>query len=105
LLSGVFVTWTHNEILSKKSTNNFKAIFSLFMTIILAFLFTVLQAFEYIEASFSIADSAYGSIFFMATGFHGFHVIIGTLFLAVCLVRLIQYHFTRNHHLGLEFAI
>lgn len=105
LLSGVCVTWTHNEILSKYSKNKFKAIFSLFLTIILAALFTILQLFEYIEASFSIADSSYGSIFFMATGFHGFHVIIGTIFLTVCLWRLFKYHFTSNHHLGLEFAI
>jgi heme/copper-type cytochrome/quinol oxidase subunit 3 len=56
-------------------------------------------------ASFSIADSCYGSIFFMATGFHGFHVLLGTLFLSSCFYRLIQFHFTRNHHLGLECAI
>ena len=105
LISGVFVTWTHKEILSKFSKNNFKAIFSLIMTIILAILFTVLQVFEYIEASFSIADSSYGSVFFMATGFHGFHVIIGTLFLSVCLIRMFKYHFTKDHHLGLVFAI
>ena len=56
-------------------------------------------------SSFSIADSVYGSIFFMATGFHGFHVILGTLFLSSCFIRLIKFHFARNHHLGLEFAI
>jgi cytochrome c oxidase subunit 3 len=58
LLSGVCVTWTHNEILSKNTSNNFKAIFSLFLTILLAALFTLLQIMEYIEASFSIADSS-----------------------------------------------
>lgn len=105
LLSGVFVTWTHNEILSRKTQNQFKAVFSLVMTIILAALFTMLQGLEYVEASFSMSDSTYGSIFFLATGFHGLHVIIGTIFLAVCLGRLLKYHFTRNHHLGLEFAI
>jgi cytochrome c oxidase subunit 3 len=56
-------------------------------TVILGFYFTALQALEYHEASFSISDAVYGSTFFVATGFHGLHVIIGTVFLAVCLVR------------------
>jgi heme/copper-type cytochrome/quinol oxidase subunit 3 len=63
-----------------------------------------LQAFEYNEASFNIADGVYGSTFFMATGFHGFHVIIGTLFLGVSLVRLIKNHFTQSHHFNFEAA-
>lgn len=105
LLSGVCVTWTHNEILLKNSKNKFNIYFSLILTLILAIHFTYWQLREYIMSSFSIADSVYGSIFFMATGFHGFHVILGTLFLTSCFIRLIQFHFTRNHHLELEFAI
>ena len=105
LTSGVLVTWTHKEIMNKNSLKKSKAIFSLLMTIILAVIFTIFQVYEYYEASFSIADSAYGSVFFMSTGFHGLHVIIGTLFLSVCLIRLILYHFAKNHHIGLILAI
>jgi len=105
LLSGVCVTWTHNEIVRKNLKNKFNTYFSLILTILLAIHFTYWQLREYIMSSFSIADSVYGSIFFMATGFHGFHVILGTLFLSSCFIRLIRFHFTRKHHLGLEFAI
>jgi len=56
-------------------------------------------------SGFNISDSVYGSIFFLATGFHGFHVILGTILLTSCFMRIIKFHFTRNHHLGLEFAI
>jgi len=105
LLSGVCVTWTHNEILLKNVKNKFNAYFSLILTLILAIHFTYWQLREYIMSSFHIADSVYGSIFFMATGFHGFHVILGTIFLMVSYNRLINFHFTRDHHLGIEFAI
>jgi len=80
------------------------AILSLGLTITLGGIFTLLQVYEYIEASFTIADSIYGSIFFLTTGFHGIHVIIGTLFLLVCFFRLINYHFTSTHHFGFEAA-
>jgi heme/copper-type cytochrome/quinol oxidase subunit 3 len=63
-----------------------------------------LQGFEYVNATFGISDSVYGSSFYMATGFHGFHVIVGTTFLAVCLARLVKYHFSREHHFGFEAA-
>ncbi len=66
--------------------------------------FTVLQAWEYYDAPFTISDGVYGSTFFVATGFHGLHVIIGTTFLFVCLVRLFGYHFSNNHHFGFEAA-
>jgi heme/copper-type cytochrome/quinol oxidase subunit 3 len=82
----------------------YQAIFALILTVILALLFTGLQAFEYQEASFDISDGIYGSTFYLATGFHGFHVIIGTIFLTVCLIRLIKYHFTTKHHFGFEAA-
>tara|TARA_X000000950_G_C13849124_1_gene633662 strand:- start:322 stop:570 length:249 start_codon:yes stop_codon:yes gene_type:complete len=76
----------------------------LIATILLAILFTGFQVFEYAEASFDISDGIYGSTFYMATGFHGFHVIIGTIFLAVCLYRLYKFHFTTTHHFGFEAA-
>jgi len=72
--------------------------------VVLAILFTALQAFEYVSANFNITDGIYGSTFFMATGFHGFHVFIGTCFLGVCLARLMLNHFTLEHHFGFEAA-
>lgn len=101
LSSGVTVTWAHHAIVTGV---RYQAIYALILTIILAILFTALQAFEYQEASFDITDGVYGSTFYLATGFHGFHVIIGTLFLIVCLLRLINYHFTTEHHFGFEAA-
>lgn len=80
------------------------AVQSLALTILLGFYFTFLQALEYFEAPFAISDGVYGSTFFVATGFHGLHVIIGSTFLAVCLLRQIQYHFTSEHHFGFEAA-
>jgi cytochrome c oxidase subunit 3 len=66
--------------------------------------FTALQGYEYFEAPFTIADSVYGSTFFVATGFHGLHVIIGTTFLLTCLLRNITIHFSSHHHFGFEAA-
>jgi len=80
------------------------SLIGLSLTIILGAIFTVLQGVEYIEAPFSMADSVYGSVFFVTTGFHGLHVLIGTLFLMVCLVRLSYSHFTTSHHFGFEAA-
>lgn len=101
LSSGISTTWAHHSLLEGKH-NQCK--FSLIITVILGIYFTVLQAYEYVEAPFSIADSVYGSTFFMATGFHGFHVIIGTTFLFVCLVRHLNFHFSSLHHFGFEAA-
>lgn len=81
-----------------------QAIQSLALTILLGGYFTFLQGMEYCEAPFTIADSVYGATFFVATGFHGLHVIIGTTFLAICLLRQINYHFTIEHHFGFEAA-
>nr|YP_010946731.1 cytochrome c oxidase subunit III [Panesthia strelkovi]WGO57462.1 cytochrome c oxidase subunit III [Panesthia strelkovi] len=101
LSSGVTVTWAHHGLLE----NNYnQALQGLFLTIILGAYFTALQAYEYLEASFTIADSVYGSTFFMATGFHGLHVIIGTTFLLTCFLRHLYYHFSSNHHFGFEAA-
>nr|YP_009922403.1 cytochrome c oxidase subunit III [Malaza fastuosus]QNA48414.1 cytochrome c oxidase subunit III [Malaza fastuosus] len=99
--SGLTVTWTHHALME----NNFsQAKQSLLITVMLGIYFTILQGYEYKEASFSIADSIYGSTFFMATGFHGLHVIIGTIFLITCFFRLINNHFSNNHHFGFEAA-
>lgn len=101
LTSGATCTWAHYAItLGSKS----EASIALINTIILAIIFTGLQAFEYITSPFTISDSVYGSTFFLTTGFHGFHVFVGTCFLAVCLARLYFNHFTREHHFGFEAA-
>jgi cytochrome c oxidase subunit 3 len=101
LSSGASVTWAHHAILAG---NRSDALLGLILTIILAIVFTGLQYFEYTHATFTIADSVYGSCFYMATGFHGLHVIIGTIFITVCLVRLARHHFTKEHHFGFEAA-
>nr|AYR05256.1 cytochrome c oxidase subunit 3 [Coleoptera sp. ACP-2013] len=101
LTSGLTVTWTHHSLMKNNRT---QSIISLMMTVTLGIYFTILQGFEYWEASFSISDSTYGSSFFMATGFHGLHVIIGTTFLFISLMRLIYNHFSSIHHFGFEAA-
>nr|AXS65885.1 cytochrome c oxidase subunit 3 [Bostrichoidea sp. 4 KM-2017] len=101
LTSGITVTWAHHSIME----NNYKqSIQSLILTVLLGIYFTMLQAYEYLESPFTMADSVYGSSFFMATGFHGIHVIIGTTFLLVCLIRLMKNHFSPIHHFGFEAA-
>nr|YP_009002062.1 cytochrome c oxidase subunit III [Cryptocellus narino]AGL11924.1 cytochrome c oxidase subunit III [Cryptocellus narino] len=97
--SGVIITWTHHSLINKKLTQAKK---SLTITIMLGIYFTMLQMLEYYEASFSMADSCYGSSFFVATGFHGLHVIIGTTFLLTCSLRLFNLHFSNKHHFGFE---
>lgn len=101
LASGVSVTWAHHSILNMSQKNTIQA---LIITISLGVYFTLLQAEEYFEAPFSIADRVYGSTFFVATGFHGLHVLIGTTFLTVCLLRTLLYHFSQGHHFGFEAA-
>jgi len=101
LSSGVTITWTHHGLLEK---NFSQTKIGLFLTVVLGVYFTILQALEYWEASFSIADSAYGAVFFVATGFHGTHVIIGTTFLVVCFIRHVTNHFSNLHHFGFEAA-
>nr|YP_009349221.1 cytochrome c oxidase subunit III [Ninox strenua]APZ75573.1 cytochrome c oxidase subunit III [Ninox strenua] len=101
LASGVTVTSAHHSIME---ANQKQATHALTFTILLGFYFTALQATEYYEAPFSIADGIYGSTFFVATGFHGLHVIIGSSFLSVCLLRLTKFHFTPHHHFGFEAA-
>ncbi|HEY4874958.1 MAG TPA: cytochrome c oxidase subunit 3, partial [Puia sp.] len=101
LLSGVTITITHHAMINGDARI---AKLNFLKTIFLACMFTSLQVFEYLEAPFTIADGIYGSTFYMATGFHGMHVIIGTIFIAVCFVRLIFSHFTKQHHIGFEAA-
>nr|YP_010463284.1 cytochrome c oxidase subunit III [Macropes dentipes]UUJ37808.1 cytochrome c oxidase subunit 3 [Macropes dentipes]WBV80545.1 cytochrome c oxidase subunit 3 [Macropes harringtonae] len=101
LCSGLTVTWAHHSLMSNMHSQTTKA---LMITVMLGIYFTILQAYEYIESTFCISDSVYGSTFFMATGFHGIHVIIGTTFLLVCLIRHMKFHFSKNHHFGFEAA-
>jgi len=101
LCSGATVTYSHHAIVAGKKVD---AIWGLILTIVLAIVFTLFQAFEYVSANFTITDGVYGSTFFLATGFHGFHVFIGTCFLIVCLIRLARNHFSSDHHFGFEAA-
>jgi len=101
LLSGVTVTWAHHAIVAGDREG---VITGLLFTVTLGAIFTFFQYVEYAEAGFSISDGCYGSTFFMATGFHGFHVLVGSIFLMVCLIRQINYHFTKQHHFGFEAA-
>lgn len=99
--SGISITATHNYLINK---NKKLTIFYLFITISLGLLFVYFQYFEYFNALFTISDSVFGSTFFLITGFHGIHVIIGVIFLIVTLLRLIFNHFYFNHFLGFNFS-
>ena len=102
LSSGVVVTYAHHSLIKGNRSDTLNG---LLFTIILAVIFTFFQGVEYTVSSFTISDGVYGSCFYFGTGFHGLHVMIGTAFLAVGLWRLLAYHLTENHHLGLESAI
>ena len=101
LTSGTTVTWAHHALLNndRQGLKN-----GLWCTIVLGLIFSCVQAWEYAHAPFSFSHSIYGATFFMATGFHGFHVIVGTIFLGVCLLRAYQGQFTPQQHTGFEFA-
>nr|ABV45594.1 cytochrome c oxidase subunit III [Mammuthus primigenius]ABV45607.1 cytochrome c oxidase subunit III [Mammuthus primigenius]ABV45620.1 cytochrome c oxidase subunit III [Mammuthus primigenius] len=101
LASGVTITWAHHSLMEGNRKNMLQA---LLITILLGVYFTLLQMFEYYEASFTISDGIYGSTFFVTTGFHGLHVIIGSTFLLTCFIRQLKFHFTSNHHFGFEAA-
>ncbi len=101
LTSGTAVTWAHHALLHKDKRG---LVWGLVITIALGALFTMVQALEYSEAGFQYSGNLYGATFFMATGFHGFHVLIGTIFLTVCLIRAMRDSFTPENHLGFEFA-
>jgi len=101
LSSGVSVTWSHHRII----TSDYRGlIVSLGLTVLLGIYFTFLQGFEYKESFFSISDSVYGSSFFIATGFHGLHVIIGTSFLLVIFIRMYVFQACSWHLMGFEAA-
>ena len=102
LSSGFTVTYAHHSLIQGARSGALKG---LFYTVVLALVFTALQGIEYSASSFTISDGTFGSCFYFGTGFHGLHVIIGTAFVAVGLWRLLAYHLTENHHLGLESGI
>jgi len=101
LLSGTTVTWAHHA-LRENDRNGLRN--GLLCTVLLGALFTGVQVFEYTHAAFGFADGIYSSTFYMATGFHGFHVLIGTIFLIVCLARAMKGHSTPQQHFGFEAA-
>jgi cytochrome c oxidase subunit 3 len=101
LTSGTTVTWAHHAV---QNGNRKGLIWGLALTALLGMSFTLCQALEYSEAGFKYAGNVYGAAFFMATGFHGAHVIIGTIFLSVCLLRALMGGFTPTKHFGLEAA-
>lgn len=101
LCSGTTITWAHHALLH----NDRKGLkVGLLLTILLGMTFTLCQVIEYAHAGFAYSGNIYGATFFMATGFHGFHVIVGTIFLIVCLVRAQNGQFTPTKHLGFEFC-
>ncbi|RJE80654.1 cytochrome c oxidase subunit 3 [Paracoccus sp. JM45] len=102
LLSGVAVTWAHHALVHEGDRKT--TISGLIVAVVLGLVFTGLQAYEYSHAAFGLADTSYASAFYIATGFHGLHVIIGTIFLFVCLIRLIRGQMTQKQHLGFEAA-
>lgn len=99
VVSGVSVTWSHHRLIENDLTS---AKTGLFLTVVLGAVFTVLQGAEYFEVRFSIADRVFGSVFFIATGFHGLHVLIGTIFLLVRFLRIKNNNFSATHHFGFE---
>ena len=102
LASGVTITYSHHSLIQG---NRNGALYGAMFTIVLALVFTAFQGVEYSVSSFTLTDGAFGSCFYFGTGFHGLHVIIGTMFIGVGFWRLLAYHLTENHHLGLESGI
>jgi cytochrome c oxidase subunit 3 len=102
LASGVTITYSHHSLIQGERN---AALFGGIFTVILAIVFTGFQGVEYSVSSFTLSDGAFGSCFYFGTGFHGLHVIIGTIFLLVGLWRILAYHLTENHHLGFEAGI
>ncbi len=101
LTSGATVTWAHHAV---KANDRGKFILGLGLTVALGFIFIGLQAYEYAHAAFGIKDGIYPSTFYLATGFHGFHVFVGACFLTVCFFRAKAGHFKPEQHIGFEAA-
>ena len=101
LCSGTTVTWAHHSLIHGDREGLKKG---LWLTILLGILFTSIQAYEYAHAPFGFGGNTYSSAFYMATGFHGFHVLVGTIFLIVNLIRAYKGHFTPRQHFGFEAA-
>jgi cytochrome c oxidase subunit 3 len=101
LCSGTTVTWAHHALIHGDRDGLIKGLWA---TIGLGLIFTFVQGYEYYHAPFGFADNIYTSAFYMATGFHGFHVIVGTIFLIICLMRAYKGHFTQTQHFGFEAA-
>lgn len=101
LSSGATITWAHHAVLMRSKKH---ATIGLTLTLVLAGFFTYFQGLEYNSLPFNISDSVYGSCFYLTTGFHGFHVVVGTIALIIVFIRLIKSHFTIMYHLGLESA-
>jgi len=113
LSSGFTLTDAHSYLINRKdveaynmsfSNKNRPLIIAMHFTLIYAFLFLVFQGIEYFETSFFINSGIYGSIFFLMTGFHGFHVFLGTIMLTVCTLRIYYAHFVSNHYVGFEIS-
>jgi cytochrome c oxidase subunit 3 len=102
LSSGATLTYSHHSLINKQLLSSE---IGLILTIVLALIFTFCQGVEYYYAPFTLADSVFGSVFFFGTGFHGVHVIVGTIMLVISLIRMYNYHFTTDHHVGFESAI
>ncbi|MGZ9811344.1 cytochrome c oxidase subunit 3 [Pseudoroseicyclus sp. H15] len=102
LCSGAAATWAHHALTHENNRRDMKT--GLWIAVLLGLLFTFFQIYEYSHAAFGFSGNIYGATFFMATGFHGFHVVIGTIFLAVCLFRAYRGHFTPESHVGFEAA-
>ncbi|NQZ73512.1 MAG: cytochrome c oxidase subunit 3 [Dinoroseobacter sp.] len=102
LCSGAAATWAHHVLVHDEDRKDMEH--GLLLAVGLGMIFTVFQAYEYAHAGFGFAGNIYGANFFMATGFHGAHVIIGTIFLFICYLRVRQGHFTADRHIGFEAA-
>nr|UZF66144.1 cytochrome c oxidase subunit III [Neodiprion qinghaiicus] len=99
--SGATITWAHHSMMNNLKSETLK---SVILTIILGIIFSILQWYEYMDSPFTMADSIYGSTFFMSTGFHGIHVMIGTFFILINLMRIYKNHLSCIHHMGFEAA-
>lgn len=101
LTSGASITWCQYAIISG---NNTEVINGFILTIVLAVLFLIFQFKEYVGANYGISDSVYGASFYLLTGCHGFHVLVGTIFIIVCFIRYVKGHFTTSQYLGFSLA-